>query len=190
LFAAPPIPATMRDLLEDLRCEHEDQRLALRLLLTITANGGSLGPQQATDCTFLMRYLREFVFGVHVVTETQTVLQGIVAHGDQAAVECAGEVLREIANARNLLHSLSFLWLPGGELDPEERQSLAAVAHALALVLQRCMQTEEEQLFVAAAAVPADTRLDWAAATAGADRSGRTAADWRCGLAAIAGRCT
>jgi hypothetical protein len=52
------------------------------------------------------------------------------------------------------------------------------------------MQTEEEQLFVAAAAVPADTRLDWAAATAGADRSGRTAADWRRDLAAIALRWT
>ena len=82
---------------------------------------------------------------------------------------------------------MSFLWQPGSDLEPEERQSLAAVAHALALVLQRCIQTEEEELFAAAAAVPADARLDWAA-TAGADRRGRTAADWRRDLAAIAVR--
>ena len=180
----------MKDLLQDLRREHEDLRLTLRMLLAVTEGGRSLAPQQAADCTFLLRYLREFVFGVHVVRETQTVLQGVVAHGDQDAVECAGEVLRQIANARSLLHSLSFLWQPGGDLEPEERQTLSAVAHALVLVLQRCMRAEEEQLFVAAAAVPADTRLDWAAATAGADRSGRTATDWRRDLAAIAVRWT
>ena len=177
----------MKDLLQDLRREHNDLRLALRLLLAITAGERSLASQQAADCTFLLRYLREFVFGVHVVTETHTVLQGVVAHGEQDAVKCAGEVLRQIANARSLLHSLSFLWQPASDLEPEERQSLAAVAHALALVLQRCMQTEEEELFAAAAAVPADARLEWAA-TAGADRSSRTAADWRRDLAAIAVR--
>jgi hemerythrin-like domain-containing protein len=180
----------MKNLIEDLRSEHQDLRLALRLLLVVTASGRSLERQQAADCAVLLRYLREFVFGVHVVKEAQTVLQGVVAHGDQQAVERAGEVLRLVANARSLLHSLSFLWQPGGALEPTERQSLAAVAHALSLVLQRCMQTEEEQLFVAAAAVPVDARLDWVAVAAGADPGGRTAADWRRALAAIASRWT
>src|SRR5580765_2782056 len=44
----------MKNLIEDLRSEHQDLRLALRLLLAVTASGRCLERQQAADCALLL----------------------------------------------------------------------------------------------------------------------------------------
>lgn len=175
----------MRDLIDSLRAEHDDLRTALAVLEAIARDVAAGGPFPSADCARVLRYLREFVVGVHFAKESATVLAGVTLHGGDADVETAGAVLRTQEDARSLLHSLVLFWEPQGELTGPERAGFAAAVHAFAAALRRGMLLEEQQLFAAARAIPGDDRLGWEQACGDAERGRRPASEWRRELGAL-----
>ncbi|MCY2955749.1 MAG: hypothetical protein NT107_01795 [Planctomycetota bacterium] len=178
----------MTDLIDQLKAQHEDLRLALGLLRRMADQIDFGVEPPAADCALVLSYLLEFTFAVHMPLEAKTVLATVAAHGDGLAVECVGEILRTQSEAKSLLDCLRVMWgLPAG-LALGERAGMSATIRALDRILFQCMKIEEDQLFVAAMRPPADDLLDWHRESLVASDGGRGAECWRQTLQGIADR--
>jgi hemerythrin-like domain-containing protein len=177
----------MTDLLHQLEDQHEDLRLALRLLVSLADRAAAGACLPNADCAVVLTFLRDFAFGVHMPLEQKTVLASLAAHGSEDDVQCVGQVLRTQDEAQGLLHCLRVLWEPSGPLTASECEGLCATARALDRMLTRCMRVEEDRLFRSAKRAPADDRVGWPHSAA---ESHPTAAKWRQALQDVARRWT
>ena len=178
----------MRDLLDSLRAEHEDLRLALRTLVAIAVRLASGTEPLVADAAIVLRYLREFVVGVHFAKEAATLLKGLSWHGNDEQVHAVGRILRAQAQALALLQGLILFREPAA-LTQEERDWFLDTSCALADCLEEGMRIEEATVFPVAGRIPADDRLAWPAICATAGHGGtRPAAAWHEDLTAVAAR--
>ena len=85
--------ATMPSPLDSLRAEHALLREVLVVLESIGQHVGAGRPFPGTDCALVLRYLREFVGGVHSRKETAVVFPAVAMYGGDRAAEQIGELL-------------------------------------------------------------------------------------------------
>jgi hemerythrin-like domain-containing protein len=175
--------------IECLRIEHRAVRTALRVLLRIADHVACDMPFPAGDCAVLLRFLREYVEGVHNRKEVDHVLPALAVHGDEATVELVGALLGQEQQSRDLLLALILFWEPVAALTAAERAGFVAAARAYASRSLLAMAVEEGRLFpLVERAVPADDRLDWATAF-GTIAAGRASLqDWQPVLAQLSAR--
>lgn len=152
----------MRNPIECLRVEHSSVRRALGILHRIAAHVAAGRPFPAGDCALTLRFLRDFVDGVHGRKEGDLVLPALAIYGDEEAVLRAGSILRLHEEARELLQALVIFWEPVDDLTDQERDGFVRAARAYGLCMERAMTIEDEWLPLATERwVPADDRLGW-----------------------------
>jgi hemerythrin-like domain-containing protein len=179
----------MQPLINSLHAEHRDLRRALEVLRAMRHHVASGLPFPDRDCAALLRYLREFVVGVHFVKEAW-ILRALAIFGRPGEVRAAGEVLRSQEVTRDLLHALVLFWEPTETLTPAERRGFVRIAGAVDRGLVRGMLIEERQVFPALGLIPLEDRPGWSESTAAIETWRRAAADWRSELAELKQRWT
>ncbi len=179
----------MANPLDSLRREHAAVCLALRVLLAMADRVEAGLPFPAQDCAALLRFLREFVDGVHARKEADQILPALAVYGDDATAARAGGVLRTHEHGRALLHTLVLFWEPVGPLTDAERAVFVEAARAYAAHLHRAIELEECVLFPAVERwVPADDRLGWTGAFARVETERSSLDGWLPALEALARR--
>jgi hemerythrin-like domain-containing protein len=173
---------------DTLRTDHVAARQALRVLRGIAMSQRQGQHFPAADCALLLRFLREFLVGVHWKKESEVVWPALAMRGDEQAAESVGELFRLQEEFTELLHSLVLFWEPA-DLSPLERAGFADTALALTARLERMLALEETELFAACdAAVPPDDQLDWLAQFASCEQGRSAVRDWQPQLAKLAER--
>jgi hemerythrin-like domain-containing protein len=171
---------------ETLRSEHAVLQEALAALLHIAESTAGGGPFPAGDMALILRFLREFIGGVHARKENEVVFPAVAMHAEDRAAELVGTVLRLQEDASELLHMLSLFWEPDGSLSAEERLCFLATARSYASRMQRLLSIEEQHLFPAVEnRVPADDRLSWSAEFAAIEAGRQCLAHWQSTLQQI-----
>jgi hemerythrin-like domain-containing protein len=137
----------------------------------------------------LLRFLREFVLGVHLRKEAELIYPAVAMRADDRAAELVGEVMRLNDEIHELTHTLIVFWEPVGELTPAERAGFAETVAALAARFTRLRTMEEAELFPSCdRAVPADDQLDWVRQFAQLEHERCSRAEWQALLAPVAQR--
>lgn len=156
-----PIRLRMIHPLDNLRTDHVLVARACQALVAIGASIRTGARFPADDTALLVRFLRDFVVGVHMHKESTWLWPAIVMRGDDQTAVAAGEVARLHEEAVELIHSLVLFWEPG-DLSLPEQEGFLASARALQERLRRMVQIEEGTLFPACeASVPPDDLLEW-----------------------------
>jgi hemerythrin-like domain-containing protein len=175
--------------IECLRNEHGACRVAFRLLLSVADHLARGLPFPADDCAVLLRFLRDYVEGVHNRKEVDHVLPALAVYGDETTVELVGLLLGQEQQSRDLLLALILFWEPVAALTPAERAGFVAAARAYASRSLDAMAVEERRLFpLAERAIPADDRLGWARAFGTIEAGRPSLQDWQPVLAQLAAR--
>ncbi|MFY9342507.1 MAG: hemerythrin domain-containing protein [Planctomycetota bacterium] len=147
---------------DNLRAEHDVLRAGTAVLAAIGRAVGSGHPLPVRDSATIIRFLREFVVGVHFHKEGTWVLPALAVHGDERTAELVGRQLRRQEEVVELIHTLMLFWEPTSALSAAERAGFAETVGAIASRLQQMCTAEEAQLFaMCEAKVPADDRLEW-----------------------------
>jgi hemerythrin-like domain-containing protein len=174
---------------DNLRSDHATIARGLDALAAIAAEVRAGGPFPAAECAVLLRFLREFVVGVHLHKEAAVVWPAVAVHGDEALAGAVGEAMRLHDEIVELSHSLVLFWEPIGELSPEERVGFADTVDAVVGRVQRVATLDEQRLFPACeAGVPPDDRVGWAAEFARIDAARTPRAAWCQRLAPLLAR--
>jgi hemerythrin-like domain-containing protein len=112
------------------------------------------------DCAVALRFLREFVLGVHLHKESSIVLPRIAMYGSEGTVQAVGDALRIHEQVAELTHSLVMFWEPT-DLSAAECAGFAETVDAVASRCRRLEHVEETMLLPAFDAdVPPDDQLD------------------------------
>lgn len=174
---------------DNLRSDHLLVARGLRVLAAIAVHVRAGGAFPATDCAVALRFLREFVIGVHLHKESSLVCPALAMHGSEHTAALVGDVLRVHDEVTELTHSLVLFWEPVSELSREEQAGFADTVDAVVGRLRRLAELEENELFPACdAGVPADDQLGWAREFEGIERGRSSRADWTARLAPLEGR--
>lgn len=146
---------------DNLRTDHVLVARGLAVLSAIGAELRLTAAFPAADCALALRFLREFVIGVHLHMESTAVLSRLAMHGDEPCARAVGDVLRIHDEIAELSHSLVMFWEPSDELTPEERLGFAETVEAVVGRCRRLEQVEESVLFPSfEAMVPPDDQID------------------------------
>jgi hemerythrin-like domain-containing protein len=178
----------MEPLIDSLLAEHRDLRSALGILRALSRHVAAGGRFPGGDCAIVLRYLRDFLIGVHFVKEARTLLPSLAVFGRPRDVQAAGDAFRAQGQATDLVHALVLFWEPTDTLTGAERRGFVSAAGHLGRILDRSMRHEEQRLFPALASIPADDRLGWRERTAAIEVGRRPAAEWRTEFAELASR--
>lgn len=165
--------APMRSPLDILRREHALLRAALVAIERIGGHVDAGKPFPGADCATLLRFLRDFIGGIHDRKEAEVVFPAVAMYGGDDAAEQIGRLLLAQEQARELLHTLVLFWEPVDELSAAERGCFVETARAYCSHMQRMLMLEETVVFpLAETAVPGDDRLSWSEefAAIGAER--------------------
>jgi hemerythrin-like domain-containing protein len=174
---------------DNLRADHTVVLSGVQVLAAIGARVAAGDPFPAADCAVVLRFLREFVIGVHMHKESMVVCPALAMHGSEDAATLVGEVLRVHDEVVELTHALVMFWEPASELSAAERAGFAQTVDAVIARLRRLAATEEAELFPACdAAVPADDQLDWMPEFVRAEAGRASRREWRDRLAVLATR--
>jgi hypothetical protein len=123
----------MHDLVQVLRAEHDDLRLAVGVLAAMADRVAAGCPFPDADCARALLFLQDFAIGVHFQKEGLTLLPATAMFGSAQDAQAAGAVLRSQALFQELLHTLVLFWEPGGGLTDAERMEwpgrFAAIEH-------------------------------------------------------------
>lgn len=162
---------------DTLRAEHLVVRGAIQVLRGIAEHVQGGGRLPAEDTATVLRFLREFLLGVHFRKESEVVWPTVAMRGSERCAALVGELLRLQGEAVDLVHSLVLFWEPVDELTAAERAGFAEAVSQLGARLERMEQLEERMLFAACdACVPPDDQLEWVAQFA-ATEAGRVSRD-------------
>lgn len=154
--------ATMPSPLDILRAEHALLREALVAMERIGDHVDAGRPFPGADCATVLRFLRDFIGGVHSRKEAEIVFPAVAMYGGDAAAEQIGQLLLAQEEASELLHTLVLFWEPVGELTEGERRCFVETTRAYRSHMERTLALEEHKAFALAdATVPADDRLSW-----------------------------
>ena len=146
---------------DNLRSDHVLVTRGLAVLSALGAEVRHSSTFPAADCALVLRFLREFVVGVHLYKESAAVLSRLAMHGDESTARVVGDVLRIHDEIAELSHSLVMFWEPTAELTAEERSGFVETVDAVVSRCRRLDRVEESVLFPAFdAAVPPDDQLD------------------------------
>jgi hemerythrin-like domain-containing protein len=179
----------MQPATQNLCADHALTAVALRALSSIAAHVRGGGAFPAADGAILLRYLRDFVVGVHFRKEGELLGPAMAMHGTDETAALVGELMRLQDDAAELVLSLVMFWEPDSELTPAEQQGFAQTVDLLGQRLLRVQQLEEERLFeLCEREVPLDDRLGWTADFARLERERGSADDWRTRVVEVAGR--
>jgi hemerythrin-like domain-containing protein len=174
---------------DNLRSDHVlvERGAALLACIAREVRTGSSFP--AADCAVALRFLREFVVGVHLHKQASVVLPALAMRGDDAMAQTVGDVLRLHDEVIELAHSLVLFWEPVARLSLEERLGFADTVDAVVARLARLRARDERELLPAAdALVPADDQLDWLAQFERIERERSSRQAWVAPLGALATR--
>lgn len=174
---------------DNLRLDHAlvGRGMAALSALAEGVRAGAALPR--ADTVLLLRFLREFVVGVHMRKESLVVCPAAAMHGDDAVASEIGDVLRVHAEIEELAHALVLFWEPAGELAAVERQGFADTVAAIHQRLARLTELEEGALFpLCEAQVPADDQLEWLAQFETLERQRTSWRSWERELAPICQR--
>ncbi|MCA8951353.1 MAG: hemerythrin domain-containing protein [Planctomycetes bacterium] len=148
---------------DELRADHAAVEAGLAVLAGIGAHVRAGGRFPALDTAVVLRFLREFVVGVHFRRENEIVWPAMAMRACNATAAAVGELMRAQDEAHDLIQSLVFFWEPVGELTDDECRGFADTVDALRTAMQH-LQTNEEAMFDdCEATVPPDDQLDWRA---------------------------
>lgn len=179
----------MQPATQNLCDDHALTAVALQALGAIAAHVRGGGTFPAADGAILLRYLRDFVVGVHFRKESELLGPAMAMHGTDETAALVGELMRLQDEAAELVLSLVMFWEPEGELTPGEQAGFVQTFDLLAQRLLRIQELEESRLFVLCdREVPLDDRLGWSADFARLERERGSAADWRDRVATVAAR--
>lgn len=154
--------AKMPSTLDSLRSEHALLRKAIVVLERMAAHLAAGHPFPGADCAVVLRFLREFIGGVHMRKESEVVFPAVAMFAGDAAAEQVGQLLMAQEEATELLHSLVLFWEPVQELTGSERACFVEAVRAYCSHMERTLALEEHKAFaLAEASVPADDRLAW-----------------------------
>jgi hemerythrin-like domain-containing protein len=164
---------------DNLRSDHAVVALGMAALSGLARRVREGAEFPVADCTTLLRFMREFVLGVHMRKERELVYPGFAMRANEAAL-LVGELMRLQEELSELAQALVVLWEPIGELTSDERTGFADTVQAIESRLARLKQLEEGQLFCACdRIVPADDQLDWLRQFERLERDRGSAAVWR-----------
>lgn len=184
-----PIRPKMQRATDNLRADHVLTERALGALCAIGQQVRAGGPFPAADGATLLRYLRDYVVGVHFRKEAELLGPALAMHGSDATAMLVGDVMRMQDEAADLVLSLVVFWEPDGALTPAEQAGFADTVALLCQRLRRIQELEENDLFTTCEReVALDDQLGWCADFAQLERERGTAASWAERLAAIAAR--
>jgi hemerythrin-like domain-containing protein len=173
---------------DSLRADHRVVSSALSALVAIGRHVAAGGDFPSADLATLLRFLREFLLGVHLRKEYDELCPALAMRADEATAAMVGELTRRQEEVTELVHCLVMFWEPAGELTSDERRGFADTVEALAACARRMQEIEERQLFPACEAqIPVDDQLDWTARFASIEGD-RGAAAWRQQLAILGER--
>jgi hemerythrin-like domain-containing protein len=176
---------------DNLRADHVSIARGLDTLVALAAEVRGGGAFPAAECAMLLRFLREFVIGVHLHKEASLVCPALAMQGDEELAAAVGEVLRLHDEVVELGHSLVLFWEPVTDLSEEERAGFADTVDAVAARLRRLARIDEERLFpVCESAVPADDLIGWAEEFARVDAVRGSRQTWDQRLAPLVARWT
>jgi hemerythrin-like domain-containing protein len=182
-------PHLMRRATDNLTSDHALVERGLVALASIAREVRTGAGFPAADCALVLRFLREFVIGVHLHKESSIVWPALAMHGSEELAMAVGDVIRLHEEVVELAHSLVLFWEPVGKLSPEERQGFADTADAVIVRLTRLREREERDLFPAVdAVVPADDRLDWNEQFERIERERSSRGSWTTWLGPLAAR--
>lgn len=174
---------------DNLRLDHALVGRGMAALGAIAALVRAGAALPASDTLCLLRFLREFVVGVHMRKESLLLCPALAMHGDEATAGEVGDVLRVHAEIEELAHALVLFWEPAADLDASERQGFADTVDAIRQRLARLTELEEATLFpLCEAQVPADDQMDWPAQFAALERQRTSRSSWERALAPVCAR--
>jgi hemerythrin-like domain-containing protein len=174
---------------DTLRAEHATTAQGVRILAAIAAHvqAGAVFP--TADVAEVLRFLREFLLGVHLRKESEILYPLVAMHGDEHTAAVVGDLVRLQDEVSALLHTLILFWEPVGDLTSAERQGFVDTAATFTARVARMQAIEERELFSACdRTVPADDQIDWQARFADLERGRPPLAAWRERLAPLAAR--
>jgi len=147
---------------QNLCADHELVAAGLQVLRNIADEVQAGADLPVADTALVVRFLRDFVVGVHLCKEAEAMWPAVAMRGAENCARLVGELLRLQDEVTTLTHSLVLFWEPIGTLSDEERAGFVETVEAVTQRLERMRAIEEEELFPACnAAVPADDQLDW-----------------------------
>lgn len=161
-------------------------RRALDLLRALAAQVDAGARFPAAPIAAVAGFLREFAEHQHHRKEESLLLAMLAAHGADDAAKSVGGLLRDHAETRELLYTLTLFWEPTHPLTPEESAAFVQVARTYADRLERHMDLEEACFFpLADRVIPGDEQIDLQQQFRVHDAGHRTHAQWEGMIAAL-----
>lgn len=174
---------------DNLRSDHAVIARGLALVEAIGSQVRAGGAFPAADCAIALRFLREFLVGVHLHKESTALLPRLAMHGDEPTAHAVGDVLRLHDEIGELVHSLVLFWEPSTDLTAAERHGFAETVDAVVARCRRLAALEEGSLFPEFdRTVPADDQLDCQRECAAVEAERSAVAVWSQRLAPLAVR--
>ncbi|MFO1076501.1 MAG: hemerythrin domain-containing protein [Planctomycetota bacterium] len=172
---------------DDLRTEHALSAQVASTLAGIRRHVAEGGQFPVADVAEVLRFLRDFLVGVHFRKENEHVWPAVAMHGSGDSATAVGELMGLQAEAAELIGSLVFLWEPLPDLTPIERASFVDTVAALLERLRQMAAIEDPLLVEFDRSVPGDDQVDLAALCRAAGSRGN-AQSWRSSVAYLARR--
>ncbi|MCR9244394.1 MAG: hemerythrin domain-containing protein [bacterium] len=173
---------------DQLRADHAVVQSGLAVLGAIAKHVRAGSQFPTADVATSLRFLREFLVGVHFRKENEVVWPALAMRGSEASSAAVGDLVLRADEAHELVQTLVYFWEPAGELTAAESRGFADTVDTLQHALAELQEREEELFGDCEVTIPADDLLGWNQEFDAIAAGRPLRADWQRELAVLADR--